>query len=110
MARMHPHRHEGLYEFLRASVDITDVLDAQIGEKVWCVFHEETEPPPSMHLYENSAYCFACGEYGDVTKVWKAKHGFATMWEAAQDLARKFNLELPKISPEAKSLFGKGEG
>lgn len=99
-----PRRNEGVYEFLRASVDITDVLDGRVGEKVDCAFHEEDDIP-DMHIYENGTYCFACGESGDVTKIWKAKHGFATMWEAAQDLAREFKLELPEVSLEAKARY-----
>jgi DNA primase len=46
-----------------------------------------------------------CGESGDVTKIWKTIHGFATMWEAAQDLAREFGIELPEVSPEAKARY-----
>jgi hypothetical protein len=104
VVKMRLRRNEGVYEFLRASIDITEVLDGRVGEKVDCVFHEEDDEP-DLHIYEDHAYCFACGESGDVTKVWKAKHGFAGMWEAAQDLARKFSVELPTVSPEAQARY-----
>jgi len=101
---MRLHRNEGVYEFLRASIDITQVLEGNVGEKVDCVFHEEDDVP-DLHIYEDHAYCFVCNESGDVTKVWKGKHGFSTMWEAAQDLARKFGVELPKMDPAAQARY-----
>jgi hypothetical protein len=97
-------RNEGIYEFLRANIDITQILDGEVGEKVDCVFHEEDEVP-DLHIYDDHAYCFACGDHGDVTKIWRAKHGFSSMWEAAQDLARKFGVELPEVSPEARARY-----
>jgi DNA primase len=99
-------RTGGVYEFLRANIDITEVLGGKVGEKVDCVFHDEDDVP-DMHIYEDHAHCFACGGHGDVTKVWKAKHGFSSMWDAAQDLARKFKLDLPELSPEAKERYEK---
>jgi DNA primase len=96
-------RNEGVYERLRASIGITQVLDGEVGEKVQCIFHDDSDP--SMHIYEDAAHCFACGAHADVTKIWKARHGFASMWEAAQDLARKFGVELPETSPEARKRY-----
>jgi hypothetical protein len=96
-------RNEGVYERLRASVSITQVLDGEIGEKVRCIFHDDSDP--SMHIYEDAAHCFACGAHADVTKIWKARHGFSSMWEAAQDLGRKFGVELPEMSPEARARY-----
>jgi hypothetical protein len=104
MVKIHPRRNAGIYEVLRSTVDVGTILGGQVGEKVGCVFHEEDDVP-DLHIYEDHAYCFACAESGDVTKVWKAMHGFASMWEAAQDLARKYNIELPEVSPEAKARY-----
>jgi DNA primase len=97
-------RTGGVYELLRASIDITEVLGTEAGEKVDCVFHDEDDIP-DLHVYEDHAHRFACGGHGDVTKVWKAKHGFSSMWEAAQDLASKFDVELPQVSPEARASY-----
>jgi hypothetical protein len=104
VARIRARRNEGVYELLRSSIDITDVLDGAVGEKVDCVFHEDGDTP-NMHVYDDHVYCFSYGGNGDVTKVWKAKHGFASMWEAAQDLSRKFGVELPEVSPEARARY-----
>jgi DNA primase len=68
--KIRPSRNEGVYERLRASVSITQVLDGEVGEKVRCIFHDDNDP--SMHIYEDAAHCFACGAHADVTKIWKA--------------------------------------
>ena len=56
-----------------------------------------------MHVYEDHVHCYVCEFHADVTGVWKAMHGFPSMWEAAQDLAAKFKLELPEVSPEGEA-------
>jgi hypothetical protein len=50
-------RTGGVYELLRASasIDITEVLGTEAGEKVDCVFHDEDDIP-DLHVYEDHAH------------------------------------------------------
>ena len=91
-----------IFELLREQVSLEEVVGAKTGEKARCVapWHEDIDP--SMHLYDDHVHCFGCGLRGDVVDVWAARHGIERPIDAARDLAREFNIELPELDPEAK--------
>ena len=86
-----------IFDTLREEVPLDRVLEVNGHKsKVSCVAHDDATP--SMHLYDEHVYCFGCGFHGDVVDVWSAKRGIARPIEAAMDLAREFNIELPEAS------------
>jgi DNA primase len=91
-----------LFANLREQVAIEHVLNANGGGRARCVAPEHHDTNPSMHLYEDHVHCFTCGFHGDVTDVWAALRGLDRPVEAALDLAREFNIELPEMIPEAR--------
>jgi len=95
-----------MFDYLRERVPLEDMLEAEVGQKTPCVFHEEENP--SMHIYEESVYCFGCGAYGDVVSVWATLHNIESQFEAAIDLARARGIKLPHFSPEDREKMDAG--
>jgi DNA primase len=91
-----------VFEMLRELVSLEDITGAKTGEKVHCVAVGHTDSNPSMHNYGDHVHCFPCGFHGDVVDVWAAMRGFDRPFEAAQDLAREYGVDLPDLSPEAR--------
>ena len=44
------------------SVPMSTFIKVPYGHKVQCLFHSDKKP--SMHIYRNSFFCFACGAHG----------------------------------------------
>ncbi len=65
-------------------------------DKVCCPFHYEKTP--SMHIFNDGFKCFGCGEYGDAVDLVARIRGVAP-YDAAQELARYFNLPLEYRPP-----------
>ena len=81
-------------------------LDDQGDKQVcFCPINEQSSGSPGFKIYGDSFYCFSCGEWGDVVTYWRMMHDFASNWEAAQDLARRYKIELPKMDPESRKRY-----
>lgn len=96
-----------VFESLRELVPVREVVErcAEVDEgssTARCVAGRHPDNRPSMHLYEDHVYCFACGFHADVTGLWAAVHGIEGQIEAARDLAREFGIELPERDSEAQ--------
>jgi DNA primase len=91
-----------IFELLREQVSLEELLDVKTGGKARCVAPGHEDIRPSMHNYGDHVHCFACGLHGDVVDVWDAMRGFGHPIEAARDLAREYNIELPEWLPEAE--------
>jgi DNA primase len=94
-----------VFEALRREVQIQEVVSRVTTveyEKARCVAPGHFDATPSMHLYEERVHCFSCGFHGDVVDVWAAMHSFDRPIEAAWDLAREYDIELPEWDPEAE--------
>jgi len=92
-----------LFNFIKQNVDITSVIGEytslkKAGSLYWkgrCPFHHENTPSFSVSPHKNIFYCFGCHENGDVINfIEKIEH--LSAFEAAQHLAQRFNLEIPK--------------
>ncbi|MCX5924525.1 MAG: DNA primase [Candidatus Dependentiae bacterium] len=92
-----------LFNFIKQNVDITSVIGEytslkKAGSLYWkgrCPFHHENTPSFSVSPHKNIFYCFGCHENGDVINfIEKIEH--LSAFEAAQHLAERFNLEIPK--------------
>jgi DNA primase len=90
-----------VFDTLREQVAIEHALATNGGGKVRCVAPDHHDANPSMHLYGDHVHCFSCGFHGDVVDVWAAMRGFGRPIEAALDLAREFDVELPELDQEA---------
>jgi DNA primase len=91
-----------IFDTLREQIPLERVIQADGHGKVRCISPEHEDPSPSMHVYDAHVHCFGCQFHGDVTDVWGAIRGIQRPIEAALDLARKFNVKLPKMSDEAR--------
>jgi DNA primase len=91
-----------VFDTLREQLALEHVLTTNGRSRVSCVAPEHQDTNPSMHLYEDHVHCFSCGFHGDVTDVWAALRGLDRPVEAALDLAREFDIELPQMTPEAR--------
>jgi hypothetical protein len=94
-----------IFVTLREQVTLEKIVEraAEIrGGKACCVAPDHEDSDPSMHLYDDHVHCFACDFHGDVVDVWAAMHGFDSLLEAADDLAREYGVDLPDVSPEAR--------
>jgi len=111
MAKMAP-RGSGVYETIRAAVDLADVVSlfAELEDQgdmrvCFCPLKEQSSKSPAFKIYGDRFFCFSCGARGDVVDFWHLKHEFPSCWEAAQDLASKYDVELPQVSPEARASY-----
>ena len=107
-----PLRTNGTYETLKSKIDLAELVGqfAELEDRgntkdCFCPINEQSSKNPAFKIYDDSFYCFSCEAHGDVTSFWKLIHGFASNWDAAQDLARKYNIELPQMDPEARKRY-----
>lgn len=92
-----------IFGILRERVPIEEVAGARVGEKILCPVHADGNTP-NLHVYDDHAYCFACGFRGDVTDLWAATRNIDSSIEAALDLAREYGVEVPQADPETRRL------
>jgi DNA primase len=90
-----------IFDVLRDEVLLDRIVEKNGHRKAFCVAHDDTEPP-DMHLYDDHAHCFACGFHGDVVSVWGKQQGIERPFNAALDLAREFQVQLPELSEEGR--------
>lgn len=82
----------------RVSVfDAVSLLDIELNSRgqISCPFHDEKIPSCSIH--SQFFKCFGCSASGDVVSFW-AKSKNVSNYDAALDLAERFNIEHEKIS------------
>lgn len=91
-----------IFEALKEQVPLDRIIQANGSGKVRCVAPNHRDANPSMYLYDDHTHCFTCGFHGDVTDVWAARRDFDRPIEAALDLAREFDVELPEMTPVAR--------
>ncbi len=72
-------------------------LTVQRNGMALCPFHDDTHP--SMKLYDDHFYCFACGAHGDVIDLTSRLLGLSFV-EAVQRLAEDFGIS-PNDDPPA---------
>jgi DNA primase len=92
-----------VFETLRERVPIEEAVGRvteMAGRKARCVAHDDEHP--SMHVYDRHIHCYGCGFHGDVVTLWSAATGTERPIDAAFDLAREFNIQLPVLSEEAR--------
>jgi DNA primase len=102
-------RTSGVYELLKSKIDLTELVeqfaDVEDG-RAFCPLNEQTSNSPAFTIYDGDTfYCHSCEAWGDVVSFWRIKHGFSSNWEAAQDLAHRYGIELPQMDPEAKKRY-----
>lgn len=83
-------------------IDIVEVIRKHVtlkktgaSYKGVCPFHDEKTPSFHVHPSRNFWKCFGCGKGGNVIDFIIEKKGF-TYWEAVQDLAGDYNIDIPK--------------
>jgi DNA primase len=81
---------------------LEEIVGAKTGEKARCVSPDHPDVSPSMHNFGDHVHCFSCGFHGDAVDVWAAMRGFDRPIEAALDLAREYDVELPEQDPEVQ--------
>jgi len=88
-------RTSGVYETLKAQIDLAELVGqfAELEDRgntkdCFCPINEQSSKNPAFKIYDDSFYFFSCEAHGDVTSFWKLIHGFASNWDAVQDLAR----------------------
>src|SRR5215211_16798 len=91
-----------IFETLRQRIPLEEIFGAKTGEKSRCVSPDHPDIRPSMHNFGDHVHCFPCGFHGDVVDVWAAIRGFDRPMEAALDLAREYDVELPEQNPAAR--------
>jgi len=99
--------------FIKESVDIVDVIGQAVplrrsGNRHvgLCPFHEEKTPSFQVDAEKQLFYCFGCHTGGDVLKF-VMKHRNLSFGEAAQYLADRYGLALPRgDSPPSPSRGG----
>lgn len=94
-----------VFEEVKHMLTMQQVIDRYSANKVkrgWalCPFHPDHNP--SLHVYKNSFYCFACGAGGDlinyVARLMSISNG-----EAVNTLIQDFSLPLPPIGSKGKA-------
>jgi DNA primase len=89
-----------VFEVLRDEVPLERLLEMNGSRKASCVAHDDKNP--SLHIFDDHGYCFACGFHGDVVDVWRVQKEFERPIEAALDLAREYGIRLPEISEKGR--------
>ena len=87
-----------IFETVREQVALDLVVSANGSAKVRCVAPHHQDNHASMHVYKDHVHCYGCGFHGDIVDVWSAQTGIICPIEAAFDLAREFNVQLPEMS------------
>ncbi len=100
---------------IREATDIVEVVGDQVRLKkrgrTWeglCPFHEEKTPSFSVDAEKGLYYCFGCHEGGDVFKFVMQLENL-NFPEAAERLGRRFGVQLPPRSPEARQRREAGD-
>src|SRR5215208_3330199 len=94
-----------VFELLRDRLPVEEVVShvSEVqAQKARCVSGRHADKNPSMYLYGDHVHCYVCRFHADVTGVWAAAHRIENQMEAARDLAREFDIELPKGDLEAQ--------
>jgi len=103
-----------LFNFIKSNVDIVSVISQytalkKTGALYWkgrCPFHHEKTPSFTVSPHKNIFYCFGCHVTGDVINfIEKIEH--LSPFEAAQHLAERNNIEIPK---EVQQQMGQQQG
>lgn len=86
-------------EVVERGVSLTQVLadhghSADQYGKVICPFHEDGNP--SLQLYDDGYYCFACGAHGDSVDLEYRLGSYEAMWQAMVALSVRHNVDLPR--------------
>lgn len=69
-----------------------------------CPFHNEKTPSFTVNDIKRFYHCFGCGAHGDVIKFHAETTGLAYK-DAATDIAKKNNIDIPTLSPEEEKAF-----
>jgi DNA primase len=91
-----------VFEVLREEVSIKRLIQTNGHKKIRCVSPAHEDSTPSMVVYDDHVHCFGCALHGDVVDVWAIQKGISRPIEAALDLAREFNIQLPEMSEETR--------
>jgi len=111
-----PQRNAGVYEFIRSSIDLAEVVEewggadlkpSPEGYRALCPIVEQESRNPAFVIYDMDQrwYCHSCRQGGDVVGFWKELHELPTMWDAAQHIARAYDLQLPDVDPKAREIL-----
>ena len=76
----------------------TTHLGAQVRGR--CPIHGSRSPKSrsfAAHLERHCWHCFGCGAHGNALDLWSAATRLP-LYEAALDLGRRLNLEVPRLS------------
>jgi DNA primase len=100
---------------VRDAADIVEVVGEQVKlrkrGRTWeglCPFHDEKTPSFSVDPEKGLYYCFGCHQGGDVFKfVMQVER--LDFPEAVERLARRFGVQLPPRSPEARQQRDAGD-
>ena len=92
-----------LFNFIKQHVDILTVIGEytslkKTGSLYWkarCPFHHENTPSFTVSPHKNIYYCFGCHVTGDVISFIEKIENLSAL-EAAQHLAMRYHLEIPK--------------
>ncbi|MBP6892626.1 DNA primase [Candidatus Babeliales bacterium] len=92
-----------LFNFIKQHVDILTVIGEytslkKTGSLYWkarCPFHHENTPSFTVSPHKNIYYCFGCHMTGDVIGFIEKIENLSAL-EAAQHLATRYHLEIPK--------------
>ena len=100
---------------VREAADIVEVVGEQVRLKkrgrTWeglCPFHEEKTPSFSVDAEKGLYYCFGCHQGGDVFKFVMQSENL-NFPEAVERLGRRFGVQLPSRSPEARQRREAGD-
>ncbi len=100
---------------VREAADIVEVVGDQVRLKkkgrTWeglCPFHEEKTPSFAVDAEKGLYYCFGCHEGGDVFKFVMQSENL-NFPEAVERLGRRFGVQLPPRSPEARQRRDAGD-
>jgi DNA primase len=100
---------------VREAADLVEVVGEHVRlrkrGRTWeglCPFHEEKTPSFSVDPDKGLYYCFGCHQGGDVFKfVMQLEH--LSFPETVERLARRFGVQLPPRSPQARRRREEGE-
>lgn len=92
-----------LFNFIKQNVDILTVIGEycslkKTGSLYWkarCPFHHENTASFTVSPHKNIFYCFGCHTTGDVINFIEKIENLSA-FEAAQHLAQRFHLDIPK--------------
>jgi DNA primase len=100
---------------VREAADLVEVVGEYVRLKkrgrTWeglCPFHEEKTPSFSVDAEKGLYYCFGCHQGGDVFKFVMQQDNL-NFPEAVERLARRYGVQLPPRSPEARRRREAGE-